>query len=176
MELLPTNCINCGAPIEVGGKSCNYCGSALLKDTKNPIKILQNKRFRMNALYPMLMGAGFTIIIYIYIFSFNKYSETEMIHITPVWFFFIIFGIYGYFAENMMNRIIMGEGKNISEAYRNWQESFLRKHIFSGLALMIILFPFTFMTFRNSLLIAFLGSVIWGVLLLFFFRVIFPAL
>jgi len=41
---------------------------------------------------------------------------------------------------------------------------------------MIILLPFSFIKLRNSLLIAFIGSVIWGILLFIFFAAIFPAL
>ena len=39
-----------------------------------------------------------------------------------------------------------------------------------------ILSAFNILKFRNSLLVAFTGSVIWGILLLIFFNWIFPAL
>ena len=130
----------------------------------------------MTAFYPMLLGAGLTMVLYIYLFAFDDFSETEMVRITPVWFFFIIFGLYGYFAEFMMNRVIVGKGKDISAAYHKWLSVFLKGHIFLGFILMIILFPFSFIKLRNSLLIAFIGSVIWGILLFIFFAAIFPAL
>lgn len=172
-----TNCINCGAPLERENKSCAYCGTVRPSETGRPLNlILKNKKFRMNALYPMLLGAGITMVIYIYLFAFNDFSETEMVRITPVWFFFIIFGLYGYFAEYMMNKVIVGEGKNISAAYNKWLQGFLKRHLFTGFILAIILLPFSFIKLRNSLLIAFIGSVIWGILLYIFFAAIFPAL
>lgn len=174
----PKNCLNCGAPaIDPESKRCAYCGTVYSLDEKQPLtRILKNKTFRMTALYPMLIGAGITMVIYIYMFAFDDFSETQMVRITPVWFFFIIFGLYGYFAEYLMNKVIIGEGKTISGAYNKWLNSFLKRHIFSGFILMIILLPFSFIKFRNSLLIAFTGSFIWGILLFIFFTAIFPAL
>lgn len=170
------HCLNCGAPVAPEKQECLYCGTSYKTAGPNPLGILKNKSFRMNALYPMLIGAGLTILIYIYAFAFNNFSETQMVNITPLWFFFITFGLYGFFAEKMMNHVIAGQGKDISSAYRKWLQNFVKKHILMGLILGILLLPFNFLNTRNSLLIAFLGSAIWGLILLFFFAAIFPAL
>jgi hypothetical protein len=169
--------MNCGAPVNPDNNRCAYCKTAQsLMERQLLGQILKNKSFRMTALYPMLLGAGITMVVYIYMFAFDDFSETAMVRITPIWFFFIIFGLYGYFAEYMMNKVIVGEGENISDAYNRWLSRFLRRHIFPGFILMIILLPFSFIKFRNSLLIAFTGSFIWGILLFIFFAAIFPAL
>lgn len=171
-----TNCINCGGPLEPGLKKCIYCGTANLDNGSFFYRFFKNKRFRVNALYPILLFLGIAIAVYIYGFAFDDFSETELVSITPLWFFFIVFGGYGYFAEFLMKRVINGEGKNLNDAYKRWTVKFLKLHLFLGVIGLILLIPFAFIRTRNSLLIAFAGSAIWGILLLFFFQAIFPAL
>ncbi len=172
-----TNCINCGGPLEPGRERCIYCGTMANVEGKKSIALLfRKKQFRVTTLYPILLGLGIAIVVYVYGFAFDDFSETQLVSITPLWFFFIIFGGYGYFAEFLMKRVIDGQGKNLSAAYKKWTAKFLSRHLFIGGILAILLSPFAFINTRNSLLIAFLGSVIWGILLLIFFQGIFPAL
>jgi len=171
------NCINCGGPLDRSKEKCIYCGTATDFETKKKITlVLKNKKFRITGLYPILIGMGIAIVLNIYLFAFNNLSETQLVGFTPLWFFLIIFGLYGYFAEFLMNRIIDGKGKNIPDAYNKWVAEFVKRHLFIGLVLALILSPFSFIKTRNSLLVAFTGSVIWGILLLIFFMGIFPAL
>ena len=137
---------------------------------------MKNKKFRIAGLYPILLAAGIAVVFYIYLFAFDDLSEDQLVGLTPLWFFLIIFGLYGYFAEFLMSRIIVGKGKNIPEAYSKWVPEFIERHPFWGMLLALILSPFSFIKTRNSLLIAFTGSAIWGILLLIFFMGIFPAL
>jgi len=134
-----------------------------------------NKKFRVTALYPILLTVGIGIAVYIYGFAFDDFSETQLVGLTPLWFFFIIFGAYGYFAEFLMKRIITGQGTSIAAVYKSWWSQFLRRHLLGGMILGIFLSPFALIKTRNSLLIAFVGSILWGILLVIFFKGIFPA-
>ncbi len=171
-----TNCINCGGPPAPGKKRCVYCGTMVVEGKKSFTLLFKSKKFRVTALYPILLGLGIAIAVYIYGFAFDDFSETQLVNLTPLWFFFIIFGGYGYFAEFLMKKIIEGEGTDLPKAYKKWTGKFLARHLFLGLILGILLSPFALIKTRNSLLIAFLGSVLWGILLLIFFQAIFPAL
>jgi len=172
-----TNCINCGGPLKPGYQQCVYCGTMTDDEKQNPFtSIFKNRQFRVKALYPILLALGILIAIYIYGFAFDSFSETQLVSITPLWFFFIVFGGYGYFAESMMKRIVEKGEQNLSQAYKKWVGGFLHAHLFLGLMAVIILSPFAFIKTRNSLLIAFAGSAMWGILLLIFFQAIFPAL
>jgi hypothetical protein len=171
-----TNCINCGGPLEPGVNKCIYCGTANVDGGSFINLFFKNKKFRVTALYPILLILGIAIAIYIYGFAFDDFSETELVSLTPLWFFFIIFGFYGYFAEYLMKKVISHKGGNLSDAYKRWTVKFLKLHLFLGVLGMIFLLPFAFIRTRNSLLIAFAGSALWGILLLIFFQAIFPAL
>jgi len=171
-----TNCINCGAPLDLKNKICRYCGTAIIINKKNPLSLLKFKKFRVKGLYPLLLFSGLAVLFYIYGIAFNTFSETLLIQITPLWFFPIVFGSYGYFAEFLMSKVVNDEGKSISDAYNKWINNYLKRHIFSGMVLTVLMLPFSFLKFKNSLLIALTGSMIWGVLLIIFFNGIFPAL
>lgn len=171
-----TNCINCGGPLEPGVEKCIYCGTANVDGGSYVHRFFKNKNFRVKALYPILLFLGIAIAVYIYGFAFDDFSETQLVSITPLWFFFIIFGGYGYFAEFLMKRVIDGEGDNLNDAYKRWTFKFLKFSFALGILAMIVLVPFAFIRTRNSLLIAFAGSALWGILLLIFFQAIFPAL
>jgi hypothetical protein len=172
-----TNCINCGGPLEAGLSTCIYCGTTTQRENQSLFDhIFKNRSYRVNGIYPILLGLGIIIMLYIYLIAFDDFSETQLVTITPLWFFFITFGIYGYFAEYLMKQVIDGKGVNLKEAYKKWVGKYLRYHFIIGIILIVVLAPFSLIRTRNSLLIAFAGSLMWGILLLIFFQAIFPSL
>lgn len=169
------NCRNCGAPVNPDNNSCRYCRT--FQDSKNPIdRIIKNKKVRTRGIYPFLILAGILVVLYVYGIAFDDFSETQLITITPLWFFLIIFGTYGYFSEKLLTLAVARGDDSISTSYRKWMAQFAKNHLFLTLILSVLLFPFNFLKFKNSLLIATIASLIWGILLLIFFQGIFPSL
>lgn len=175
---MTTNCINCGAPLDPTLKQCHYCGSKYFTQNETiPWNyFLKSRKIRTHAIYPLLLLIGVCLVIFIYGIEFDHFSETALIQITPMWFFPIVFGTFGFTAEKMLHYVAAGEAPTIGEAYRKWIKTFVSKHLLIGLIVSIFLFPFSFFKNNYPLLIAFLGSAIWGILLLIFFNGIFPSL
>jgi len=172
------HCINCGGPLDPKLPKCIYCGSPIFgKGTPKPWNyFLQSKKIRTRAIYPALILIGTILVIYIYLIAFDRFSETTLVQITPLWFFPIVFGGFGYTAEKMLGLIAVGQATSIADAYKKWIQSFIAVNPLIGFIVAIFLFPFTMFNTKNSILIAFLGSAVWGILLLIFFNGIFPSL
>jgi hypothetical protein len=172
------NCINCGGPLNPANKKCPYCGSVNFNrgDHTPLLYFLKSRKIRTRAIYPILIIIGAALVLYIYGIAFDRFSETALIQVTPLWFFPIVFGGFGFTAEKMLGIVAIGQAGSIAEAYKKWLGDFLTRHILVGFILSIFLFPFTFFNTRSSLLVAFVGSVVWGIFLLIFFNGIFPAL
>jgi len=174
-----SRCRNCGAPREPEEERCAYCGVYQGYQSTRPWNyVLQSRTARVRAIYPALILIGVVIALFIYGFAFDSLSETALVRLTPLWFFSITFGGFGYLAEKLLPQVTSGQAKTLAEAYRGWREAFFDEHPLAGLLLGLLLFPFSYFYFRtrSSLLIAFAGSAVWGVLLLVFFNGIFPAL
>ncbi|HFC29751.1 MAG TPA: hypothetical protein ENJ44_01780 [Oceanospirillales bacterium] len=123
-----------------------------------------------NSLYSSCLIIGIILFAYIYFYDFDSYSETELISMTPLWMFPLIFGFYGFMAQKML--LQDQENKSIYKLLTN-----------NGLLYQIMLplfpllfFPFFFIKSKSPIIIALLGSLLWVGIMLFFFAVIFPAL
>ena len=167
------NCINCGAPVNPKKKACSYCQTYYSISKYN---ILKNQSFRKRAIYPTSLFLGLFIVVGIYGFMFDSFSETMLVQITPVWYFLIIVGLYGYKAEDLINDIVSGKSLNFSDAYSTWLQSVYANNLLFGFLASILFFPFPMFKKITPLFTAFSGALIWGALLSFFFAVIFPAL
>jgi len=168
-----TNCVNCGAPLGPGGAFCGYCGTFQSFRASRPWDVvLKNRRIRVCAIYPFLIVIGICIFLYIFGIAFDSLSETMLVRLTPLWFFFVVFGVYGYIAERLL--AYPEDGKTPS--YGQWMGRMFSRAPVSSLFVMLLSFPFAFLRMRNSLLVAFFGALVWGLLLYVFFAGIFPSL
>lgn len=156
---------------------CGYCGVYLAVPPSRPWeRVTKNREARVRLIYPALIVLGVAIVVYLYGHDFDSRSETFLVQITPLWFFCITFGTYGYVAEKMLARVADGRAPDISAAFVAWRKESFSAHPFSAMFLGLLLFTFTFVKTTSSLLTAFIGSAAWGVLLWFFFTGIFPSL
>lgn len=123
----------------------------------------------MKILYTTLIVIALAIVVYVYGIAFDSFSETVLVQITPLWFFFLIFGIYGFVAEKINKNISSGKSETVSKATSS---------VINAIPLIgpIFMFPLYFVKGKNSLVVALIGSLIWGVLLFVFFQFVFPQL
>ncbi len=170
------NCKNCGAPINPEIKQCKYCGTYYNPHLVSAWNILNNQKFRKTTLYPLSLAFGIIIVVFTYVFMFDKLSETELVQFTPIWYFAIVFGSYGYLAEKIMSLVVKNKARDFRSAYRFWVKNITQRNIILGLLAIILFFPFPFFNKMKPLPVASLGALIWGLMLVVFFQGIFPAL
>ncbi|UUU21877.1 hypothetical protein [Streptomyces sp. DSM 40750] len=118
----------------------------------------------LTALLGGILGAGL-----IYLVNFDEFSESELVTITPLWFFPIVFGLYGFVAQRLLRRIAAGHVATLSEAARGSIDV-------AGHWAALVLFPFLVLKWRSSLLVSLAAAVFWAVLLWLFFALLFPTL
>lgn len=170
-------CRNCGAPISDTLEQCTYCGSWLIREKIGPLRyIAESKRIRMKGIYPFFFIAGFAALFIIYFFFFDAISERVLVRISPLWFMPIIFGLYGYRAESLLDMIARGEAEDFREAYSKWSLKYLRENPIPAMAAGLIFLTIPWFRWKKPLMVALTGTVFWGVLLIVFFEGIFPSL
>jgi len=167
------NCKNCGAPISPHRENCEYCGTYFDASRFN---IFKNKSIRKKAIYPAFLFFGLFVVVAIYVFLFDNFSETELVQFTPIWYFSIVLGLYGYKAEDLVNDIVSGKAENFRMAYLNWTKELYETNILMGLIISFLFFPFPMFKKITPFLTALTGALIWGILLAVFFSAIFPEL
>ncbi len=170
-------CRNCGAPINNTLEQCTYCGSWLIKEKIGPVRyVAESKRIRMKGVYPFFFIAGFTALFIIYFFFFDAISERVLVRISPLWFMPIIFGLYGYRAEGLLDMIARGEAEDFREAYKKWFHQYLRENSLFAMAAGLLFLTIPWFKWRTPLMAALIGTIFWGVILILFFEGIFPSL
>lgn len=123
----------------------------------------------MKILYTIFIIAALAIVVYVYGIAFDSFSETVLVQVTPLWFFLLIFGIYGFVAEKINKNMREGKSDSLPKAAST---------VINSIPLVgpIFMFPLYFVRGKNSVVVALLGSLIWGVLLFIFFQFVFPQL
>lgn len=167
------NCVNCGAPVNPHRENCEYCGTYF---DVSKFNIFKNRNIRKKAIYPVFLFFGLISVVAIYFVFFDDLSETELVQITPIWYFSIVLGAFGYKAEDLVHDIVTGKAEDFRDAYLKWKQKLYQTNILAGLFISILFFPFPFFTKITPFSIALIGALIWGILLALFFNGIFPAL
>jgi len=171
------HCRNCGAPADPRRQRCEYCGAWQGFEPSQPWNLLfHSRKARRRFIYPLLIAAGCLLMFYIYGVAFDRLSETTLVRLTPLWFFLIVFGIYGYVAEKLLAAVYAGESADVPAALGKWLRQTISRHPLFGIFAAVLLFPFLLIKAKSSLPVAFIGSMLWGILLLLFFVFAFPAL
>ncbi|MGW0558691.1 hypothetical protein ACWDZ6_31680 [Streptomyces sp. NPDC002926] len=123
----------------------------------------------LTALYVTALMAGVLGAALVYLVMFNEFSESELVTITPLWLFPIVFGLYGFVSQRLLRRIAAGRAGTLGQAARMSIDV-------AGLWAAVVLFPFLVLRWRSSLLVSLAAAVFWAVLLWLFFAVVFPTL
>ena len=128
--------------------------------------------------YEFAILLGLIAAVGIYGFGFDYFSETELVQLSYLWIAALAFGAHGLIASELSEIIEAGQAETTSEALgvrgKNKNRSLFSK--FSTLLLPSFLLITAPTNLRNPILIAVLATVIWLMLLVFFFEGIFPGL
>lgn len=122
----------------------------------------------------MSIASGLLLAAYIYLVAFDEFSETMLVRITPLWFFPIVFGYYGFVADRMARQLPESHFDRVA----NLLLSIIRETqggLGRGFGL-IVHAPFIIIKSKRPLLVALGGAAIWAIMLLVFFTFIFPKL
>lgn len=122
----------------------------------------------LTAFYLISLLGGLTTAGLIYLVFFDEFSEEELVRITPLWFFLIVFGVYGLVSQRLLRRIAEGR-RTHGEAAR------LSVRI-AGPVAGLTLIPFLALKWRSSLLVSLVAALVWALLLWLFFALVFPSL
>ena len=68
-----------------------------------------------NGIYSSALILGIGIAVYVYVFNFDGFSETELITITPIWIFPLVFGYYGFMAQWLQTRLKNSGHDNVAK-------------------------------------------------------------
>ncbi|MBP7736947.1 MAG: hypothetical protein KA369_13300 [Spirochaetes bacterium] len=170
------NCINCGGTVDPSRAQCPYCGTFYDRDNINPVSnIFTSRGVRKRAIYPIMIGSGVAICVAIYAFFFDRLSETQLVNLTPLWFFLITFGLYGYHAEKLLEIMASHRAADMRAARALWFSMEGRSPLVT-LPAHFFFFAERFVNKPWPALIALVGSLAWGLGLLVFFNGIFPSL
>ncbi|MEV1062669.1 hypothetical protein [Streptomyces sp. NPDC050263] len=123
----------------------------------------------LTALYVIALIGGLMGAALVYLVMFDEFSESELVTITPVWFFPIVFGLYGFVSQRLLRRIATGRAGTLKEAAGMTIDV-------AGHWAALALFPFLVLKWRSSLLVSLAAAAFWAVLLWLFFVLLFPTL
>ncbi|MFE2266659.1 hypothetical protein [Streptomyces griseosporeus] len=104
----------------------------------------------------------------IYLVSFDEFSEEELVTVTPLWFFPVVFGLYGLVSQRLLRRVADGHGTD-----GRLTRATVR---LAGPVAGLMLLPFLAVKWRSSLLVSLVAAAVWALLLWLFFALVFPSL
>lgn len=162
MAALQPHCRNCGAVLVNEQQRCAYCGSAQYFELTRIVRyVVQSREIRRKVFYPAVMLLGALSFLVIYLFFFEKISETNLIRIAPFWVFTFLFGYFGYTAEQFLQDFYFRKAGTVRAAFVEWHW----KHF----PLSIIYLPVPILDLRNPLSHAVWGSLVYALLFRAFF-------
>jgi hypothetical protein len=187
MARKPVQCSACGGSSPAESERCEYCGNFLLRLTvfetvkagPDPQPQGNVTYFRsLGPLYRMATFLGFVMMLVLYVFMFDSFSETELVNLSPVWFLLMVFGTCGMHAEKAVQLTISKKAESFTDALTQ-----VTRELPPGVAVIVYLvfsLPALFLGLKrwcsSPLLLATLTSGLWFMALCFFFLAIFPAL
>ncbi|TQJ54583.1 hypothetical protein OHU34_19715 [Streptomyces sp. NBC_00080] len=166
------------APVDRGGQDvrCPHCHQVVRVPQPDvpyaspvPVPTAAADPAALTALYVIALIGGLAGAALVYMVMFDDFSESELVTITPVWFFPVVFGLYGFVSQRLLRLIAAGRAGTLKEAAGVAID-------LTGYWAALAFFPFLVLKWRSSLLVSLAAAAFWAVLLWLFFTLIFPTL
>ena len=132
--------------------------------------------------YRLLTMAAVAAAVYLYVFRFDRFSETQLVRMAYIWLPAMVLGIYGLVAEGVAAAARTESTPRFSDALGNWfdRQPILKSNALLRLVVTLFLTPLMAAAFfartSSPFVLALIGALIWLVGLKFFFDGIFPLL
>ena len=137
----------------------------------------------MKSLYQLSLIAGLGVFVYFYFFNFDNMSETQLVNSILYWYLPLAFGLYGLIALRITNRMPDPKKSVLIYIFSGMDPLLLILVILLGisglLGLLVLLVPLViFKAYQPAyhLKVAVFGSGLLFLLLLLFFKVLWPSL
>ena len=183
-------CARCGASTAPHLERCEYCDAWLVHLTvfeRGAERDVQRDgdepradvpRFRsLRVLYGAALAASVVMFVVLYFIAFDRFSETELVALSPVWFLGLHFGLSGLFTERALDAVLRGEARTFREGLVHATRS---SAPLLSLAVAVVFFPpfllFGLRRFTSPLLLSLFTTLAWAALLYGFLFGIFPSL
>lgn len=141
-----------------------------MPENKNtPLQPPREPRSSHHGIYQSSILAGIAVAVYTYGFAFDDLGEEELVRLSALWVLPIVFGIYGFVAERILELVDKGDNQSIAQATLIWTAAL-------PIIGAVLLLPFLFVKGSSSISIALRASLFWAVLMVGFFVLIFPLL
>jgi hypothetical protein len=181
-------CPSCGASVAPKQEQCSYCQNYLIHLTtferrQSPAPEGTGGDYKyfhsLRKWYLLLLFSGLGGAIYIYVFNFDHFSETEMVTYSPFWFMAVVWGMSGLFSERIVREVLSGRAKTFPEGLQLATKGMVP--ILVLLIYLLFLPPFFLLGLHrwkltSPLLIGLAISLLWGLFLFVFLFGIFPSL
>jgi hypothetical protein len=132
--------------------------------------------------YRLLTMAAVAAVVYLYVFRFDRFSETQLVQVAYIWLPAMVLGIYGLVAEGAAAAARTESAPRFSDALGKWfdRQPILKSNALLRLVVTLFLTPLMAAAFfartSSPFVLALIGALIWLVGLKFFFDGIFPVL
>lgn len=127
------------------------------------------RRSSRQSIFQLAIAVGVAGAGYIYGVAFDDLSEEQLVQLSAVWVLPVVFGVYGYVAERLLQLVDADDGVSLAQATLIWTRAL-------PVIGAVLLLPFLFAKGRTAVSIAFWGTLFWALLLVGFFVWIFPLL
>lgn len=119
--------------------------------------------------YSAFIMLAVILAVDIYFIEFDSYKESTLMYLTPVWIFFLLFGIFGLILQKQLKICKGKDGIDFSTGMGYW----VSKQGYFG---RLFLFPYKHLKFKSLFLMAFLGALIWTFCVFLFIAILFSKL
>ncbi|MEV0679160.1 NACHT domain-containing protein [Actinosynnema sp. NPDC050436] len=133
---------------------------------RDHVGVPQERGDGMRVVYGAALLTGLVAVGYLYFVAFDRFSETLLLRVIPLWLFPLVFGSYGLVGEWLARRA-GGEPltRTAAQAVRRY-----------GKWVWPVVLPFRVLPWRSRVLVVTAGTAFWAALVQWFVVAVFPSL